>query len=108
VTQESEDLALPTWPTCIARGCAGVCVEGRKACLAHVDGRTRKAILASLRPGTPLDLRGTPVSAELLGGILRAMRAKDGTAVLGKAQFERAQFTAYGRCGFARWRRGRA
>jgi hypothetical protein len=93
MTQESEDLALPTWPTCIARGCAGVRVEGRKACLAHVDGRTRKGILASLGPGAPLDLRGTPVSAELLGGILRAMRAKDGTAVLGKAQFERAQFT---------------
>jgi uncharacterized protein YjbI with pentapeptide repeats len=83
----------PDWPTCSTSSCMGVCVEGQRACLAHVDVQVRKTILAALQPGASLDLRGMSIPPELLAQILDPLRSGDGSPTLGEARFDRAQFS---------------
>jgi hypothetical protein len=81
------------WPICNADGCIGVCRDGQEACLAHVGAQVRKAILAALKPGADLDLRGTPIDSELLDRLLAAVRPEAHPPELGTALFERAHFS---------------
>jgi uncharacterized protein YjbI with pentapeptide repeats len=82
----------PDWPTCSMKGCIGVRLVDEEACLAHVGPRTRKMTLATLHPGADVDLRGTPIDAELLNQLLAALRTEDGPPTLGSVRFECAQF----------------
>ena len=83
----------PDWPVCATVGCIGIRRDGQEDCLAHVSTQVRKAILAALKPGANLDLRGTPIDAELLSLVLAAVQSKDGPPSLAVVQFQRAQFT---------------
>jgi uncharacterized protein YjbI with pentapeptide repeats len=89
---EQEATRTPEWPVCGRSGCLGVRWNGQEECLAHVGAETRKTILAALKPGADLDLRGTPIDHELLDQLLAAVRPKDGPPTLGDARFDRAQF----------------
>jgi hypothetical protein len=89
---EQEATREPDWPTCGTEGCIGMRTDGQQDCLAHIGSQTRKTILAALEPGADLDLRGTPIDAELLSQILAALRPQDGHPTLGGARFDRAQF----------------
>jgi hypothetical protein len=90
---EHEVARMPDWSICDRDGCIGVRQDGQEACLAHVVSQIRKAILAALRPGTDLDLRGTPIDPELLGQVLAPLRSGHGPPTLGAVQFDRAQFS---------------
>lgn len=81
------------WPTCGTDDCIGVRRDGQEHCLAHVGSQARKTILAALKPGADLDLRGTPIDGELLAQLLAAVRPEDGPPALGRAVFVRAQFS---------------
>jgi hypothetical protein len=83
----------PDWPICATNGCIGVRCDGHELCLAHLGSETRETILAALKPGADLDLRGTPIDGELLSQLLAALRPEDGLPTLGDAQFDGAQFT---------------
>jgi uncharacterized protein YjbI with pentapeptide repeats len=58
-----------------------------------VSSETRKTILAALKPGADLDLRGMPIDVELLHQLLAAVRPEDGPPTLGEAWFHRTQFS---------------
>ncbi|GAA3500077.1 hypothetical protein GCM10019016_071820 [Streptomyces prasinosporus] len=63
-------------------------------CLAHFDDADRAAHLATLSPGTDIDHRGTPLTAELLDQLLAALR--DPTTAqprIGAARFSEAFFS---------------
>ncbi|EWC64314.1 hypothetical protein UO65_0358 [Actinokineospora spheciospongiae] len=64
---------------------------GAPLCLAHTDVGRVEAILARLRPGGEVDLRGTRLSADLLRRVLGGVRS-EGTPVLGDANFTEAVF----------------
>jgi len=93
VMTEQEVTWRPDWPLCGSSGCFGLRRGDQEGCLAHVSSEARGAILAALKPGADLDLRGTPMDRELLSQILVAVRPKDGLPTLGNARFDRAQFT---------------
>jgi uncharacterized protein YjbI with pentapeptide repeats len=95
MTAPTDSSAAPAWPTCqAADGCRGVQVGGSGACLAHLDESKLGGWLATLEPGSELDLRGTPIDPELLDQVLTALRPKDGSPTAGAAWFDRAQFHA--------------
>src|SRR5439155_17182434 len=41
-------------------------LTGHERCLDHLDSEELRAVLARLKPGDPLDVRGNPVSEQLL------------------------------------------
>jgi uncharacterized protein YjbI with pentapeptide repeats len=90
---EQKAIKMPDWPICVTDGCIGVRRDGQEDCLAHVGAQVRKAVLAALKPGADLDLRGTPIDSELLDQLLAAVRPEAGPPTLGNALFDRAQFT---------------
>jgi Pentapeptide repeats (9 copies) len=92
---EQEATRKPDWPICRTGGCIGVCRDSQEACLAHVASQTRNTILAALKPGVDLDLRGTPIDRELLSQLLAAIRPQDGPPTLGDARFDRAKFSGH-------------
>jgi uncharacterized protein YjbI with pentapeptide repeats len=79
--------------TCGAHRCSGLPIVGTTLCLTHAHEDVRQSFLNELRPGAPLDLRGTPINSELLDRILTSVRDEGGTPTLGKATFDKAQFT---------------
>src|SRR5215218_4442577 len=84
----------PPWPTCVAEeDCIGIRLQEQDRCLAHVDDAARKKFLASLAPGAPLDLPGTPINSELLAALLTPMCRPNGVPHLGVVRFARAQFS---------------
>jgi uncharacterized protein YjbI with pentapeptide repeats len=85
------------WPTCGMGGCIGVRRDGEEGCLAHVGAQVRKTILAAVKPGADLDLRGTPIDGELLNQLLAAVRPERGPPRLANAVFDRAQFNGTAR-----------
>jgi hypothetical protein len=80
------------WPACAKEGCVGRRIEVEKCCLAHVDDRARQAVLDALEPEADLDLRGTPISPELLEQVLAAVQTDDSRPRLGGVRFDGAQF----------------
>jgi hypothetical protein len=92
---EREAIRTPDWSVCGRSGCFGVRRDGQEVCLAHVGAETRKTILAALKPGAEVDLRGTPIDAELLDQLLAALRSDDGPPVPGDARFDRARFSGH-------------
>jgi uncharacterized protein YjbI with pentapeptide repeats len=95
VESQGTDRPSPDWSTCTGLDdCLGVRVQGEERCLAHIDSPVRKAFVASLKPKASLDLRGTPISADLMDSILAATQAKDKRSTIGDAQFDGAQFAA--------------
>ena len=83
-----------SWPTCGSPECPGVQLGREGACLAHADQQARKGFLATLRPGSDLDLRGTSLDQSLLSELLTALRGREAAPVLGYAKFDGAQFSA--------------
>jgi hypothetical protein len=98
---ESSSSTSPDWPHCghgatpdRPVGCRGVRVGDHTGCLAHLGEADRAAYLATLSPGSDIDHRGTPFTAELLAELLAALRdpATDRTQV-GNAAFDGAFFS---------------
>jgi uncharacterized protein YjbI with pentapeptide repeats len=77
----------------VEEDCIGIRLQENYACLAHADDPARKKVLASLAPGAPLDLRGTPINSELLTALLTPMCRANGVPELGVVRFTRAQFS---------------
>ncbi|MFD7462804.1 MULTISPECIES: pentapeptide repeat-containing protein [unclassified Streptomyces] len=64
------------------------------ACLAHVDGASRAAYLATLGPGADIDLRGTAFTEELLDELFDAVRdPATGNPTFGNVLFDNATFS---------------
>ncbi|MET8576685.1 pentapeptide repeat-containing protein [Streptomyces sp. NPDC005012] len=108
----SSSRTSPNWPHCghgatpaQPVGCRGVRVGDHVHCLAHLGEADRAAYLAALSPGSDIDHRGTPFTAELLDELLNALRdpATDRPRV-GNALFDGASFSdvaGFGRASFA-------
>jgi uncharacterized protein YjbI with pentapeptide repeats len=90
---EKDPTSELAWPICGTSGCIGVRRDGQQGCLAHVGLQVRNGILAALKPGADLDLRGTPMDSELLDQLLAAVRPEAGPVTLRNAAFDRAQFS---------------
>ncbi|MGW5847187.1 SAV_2336 N-terminal domain-related protein [Streptomyces sp. NPDC055254] len=89
----------PEWPHCglasssEAPGCLGIRPPGYGRCLAHLGHAEQEAFLATLGPGSPVDLRGTTFEHRLLQRVLDAVREPGTRRVrLGRAEFGRARF----------------
>jgi uncharacterized protein YjbI with pentapeptide repeats len=94
MTAPTDSPAAPAWPTCQAvDGCGGIRVGGHSACLAHLEESQLADWLATLRPGSDLDLRGTQVEANRLARLLTALHDEHGRPRLGDTWFGRAQFS---------------
>jgi len=94
MTAPTDSPAAPAWPTCqAADGCRGIRVDGSGACLAHLDESQLADWLATLGPGSDLDLRGTQVEAKRLDHLLIALQDEHGHRHLGTAWFHGAQFS---------------
>ncbi|MFD3803887.1 SAV_2336 N-terminal domain-related protein [Streptomyces sp. NPDC058619] len=75
------------------RACAGIRLPGGPGCLAHAAAPVREAYLRGLRPGTPVDLRGTTFEDGLLRRVLDALRdPATGRVAPGPAFFDHAHF----------------
>jgi hypothetical protein len=86
--------APPVWPTCQASdGCRGVRVSGRGICLAHLNESELASWLATLEPGSDLDLRGTDLAPQRLDRLLDALHDQHGHPLLGAVRFDEAQFS---------------
>ncbi|MFF0561957.1 pentapeptide repeat-containing protein [Streptomyces sp. NPDC004266] len=85
-------------------GCRGVHIDGHTACLAHLTDTDRDAYLASLAPGADIDLRGTPITADLLGRLLQAVRdPATERPRFGRAWFSEAWFCDEARFGWTQF-----
>lgn len=74
-------------------GCAGVRLPGDPRCLAHAAAPVREAYLRGLRPGMPVDLRGTTFEGGLLRRVLDALRdPATGRVTPGPCSFDHAHF----------------
>lgn len=75
------------------RACLGIRLPGGPSCLAHAAAPVRESYLGGLRPGAPVDLRGTTFEYGLLRRVLEALR-EPGTGRLapGPAAFDHAHF----------------
>ncbi|MFD3543679.1 SAV_2336 N-terminal domain-related protein, partial [Streptomyces sp. NPDC058662] len=90
----------PDWPHCglvtsdsDASGCPGILLPGFGSCLAHLPDAEQEVFLATLGPGSPVDLRGTTFRHRLLQRVLDAVREPGTRRVrLGRAEFGRARF----------------
>ncbi|WP_225842954.1 pentapeptide repeat-containing protein [Streptomyces albus] len=77
-------------------GCRGIRV-GAQRCAAHLSSQERDAWLGGLGPGADVDLRGTPVTGELLAQVCARLRpAEGGGPRFGNADFSEARFTETG------------
>ena len=87
-THADDEVPAPSWPTCSH-------VEGYDdKCLAHLKPDQLDQALQRLHPGADLDASGTPISAELLAQILRAVQGDDGRPTFGgRVSFAQAHFT---------------
>ncbi|MGW6980228.1 SAV_2336 N-terminal domain-related protein [Streptomyces sp. NPDC054932] len=86
------------WPTCgfeaaESAACSGIRLPGYERCLAHLEGEQQSSYLAGLRPGAPLDFRGTTFANGLLPRLLTALELRPpGPVRLGPAAFDLAHF----------------
>src|SRR6266540_3088321 len=100
------------WDTCAEDDCIGVRLPAAAWCLAHAHEQAPDACDAELKrigeEGT-VDLRGVPISAELLGRLLNAAPHEDNRPAFATCQFDGATFqdlarfggvTFHGRAGF--------
>jgi Pentapeptide repeats (9 copies) len=76
-----------------ADGCHGVQVGGSDACLAHLNLSKLVDWLATLQPGSHLDLRDTQVEGGRLARLLIALHDEHDCPRLGDAGFDGAQFS---------------
>jgi Pentapeptide repeats (9 copies) len=104
MTAPTDSPAMPAWPTCqAADGCRGVRVGADGACLAHLDDSELAGWLATLGPGSDLDLRGTQIGDERLARLLDALHDEHGHPCLGTSRFGEAQFTGNAEFGEAQF-----
>lgn len=76
-------------------GCRGVTIGDTGRCLAHAADTVRGGYLGGLTPGADIDLRGTLITAEVLGPLLDAVRNPEtGAPEFGNAAFSAAEFGA--------------
>ena len=94
-----------SWQPCPHPGCSAVGIGTGGECLAHLDEKGLRLILAEIEHGRPLDARGVTVSSDLLGRVLSsAPTDPDGRSVLRAARFDKATFCEsadFGRVVFA-------
>ncbi|HWM00913.1 MAG TPA: pentapeptide repeat-containing protein, partial [Actinophytocola sp.] len=85
----------PAWPTCRRDDdCIGFRIDRADSCLAHLRAEEQIEFLRGLEPGGGLDLRGTPLTAELVARLVDAMYDGGASrAVLGSVRFEHAKFS---------------
>jgi uncharacterized protein YjbI with pentapeptide repeats len=94
MTAPTDSPTARAWPTCQAvNGCRGIQVGDSDACLAHLDESQLADWLATLGPGSHLDLRGTQVEAMRLTRLLTTLHDEHGRPCLGDTLFEGAQFS---------------
>ncbi|MCX4682712.1 pentapeptide repeat-containing protein [Kitasatospora purpeofusca] len=101
--------AIPSWPHCGEGasaadpvGCKGIHVGTGGRCLAHMPPTDRAAYLATLAPGSDIDLRGTTIDGPLLNDILTAcIDPAVGKPCFGRANFAAVTFTGIPRFGSA-------
>ncbi|MFD3680724.1 SAV_2336 N-terminal domain-related protein [Streptomyces sp. NPDC058613] len=75
------------------RACAGIRLPGGRGCLAHAAAPVRESYLRGLRPGAPVDLRGTTFEGGLLRRVLDALRDPGtGRVTPGPCSFDHAHF----------------
>jgi hypothetical protein len=77
---------------------------GSGGCLAHMDKSELADWLATLSPGSNIDLRGTQLGTERLDRLLTAVRDEHGNTRLGNVRFSEAQFigdTSFGGAQFS-------
>ncbi|UQX03695.1 pentapeptide repeat-containing protein [Streptomyces sp. RerS4] len=73
--------------------CGAIRLPGRAGCLAHLPPEEQDAYLATLTPGSSVDLRGTAFDGGLLRRLLDAVRdPRNGSPRVGTALFTRARF----------------
>lgn len=83
------------WPTCTTNSCAGVRLPGKRRCLAHAEAANRLLALEAITDGDPVDLRGVPLDARLLGQIVDALPVGVGGAkIWEQARFDGARILA--------------
>lgn len=95
----SDDPAVD-WPRCGYQGgatdpagCGGIRLPNHPWCLAHAAESEQATYLGRLRPGLPVDLRGTTFADGLLELVLRSLRDPlTGHVRMGTATFDRAHF----------------
>lgn len=111
---------VPNWPYCgVDRnltdpvGCRGIKTPGYAYCLAHLSPADRAAYLATLSPGSDIDVSGTTFTEELLAELTRALTDSQArwprfrTAIFtaavfqGVAPFSRSSFSGPARFGSA-------
>ncbi|MBW8482030.1 pentapeptide repeat-containing protein [Actinomadura parmotrematis] len=88
-------LTAMSWPRCtVAHGCTGRAAGPFDGCVAHLRPEQFQRLLAGLRPGADLDLRGVTVPPGPLAALLRAVTGPDGRPHLGRTRFEGALLPA--------------
>ncbi|MEU4295058.1 hypothetical protein AB0E63_43130 [Kribbella sp. NPDC026596] len=89
-------MAQPTdvsWTTCEEAGCIGIRLAEGRMCLAHANPEMQAEALLLVRETGTIDVRGVPITRELLKQVLDACpRGSDGQAVV-HARFGYATFT---------------
>ena len=94
MTDQAQDGVRVSWPLCrlASRGCRGIVVSPNKECWEHLAPRQWSKALSRLRPGSPLDMRGTRLTSEILGEILARLQPSEDVVRFGVAQFDHARF----------------
>ena len=98
VTSPDDQVPTPRSKTCASKQedgespCPGRKADGFEHCLAHLESAELDQVLQRLKPGADLDASGTPIDADLLAQILRAVGDEDGRPVFGRVSFAGARF----------------
>jgi uncharacterized protein YjbI with pentapeptide repeats len=84
-------IASLDWPRCTIGSCAGAQAHPYERCLAHLAADELDHVLAALRPGVHVDVRGVVATASLVRRLLAGARDDRGPR-LGRARFDYAVF----------------
>ncbi|GAA3953920.1 hypothetical protein GCM10023085_40570 [Actinomadura viridis] len=83
-------MLMAPWPDCAVSGCAERSFAPYPGCLGHLTPDELADLMAGLRPGADLDLRGVTVPERVLTTLLEAVTGPDGHPHLGRSRFEGA------------------
>jgi hypothetical protein len=81
------------WPSCSQDGCIGIRLDAGGRCLAHAAADERKAELKRIGETGEIDMRGVPITKELLDRVMAAVqRDANEQPLLTGSRFGRATF----------------
>lgn len=80
------------YPACIDPACSGIQLPEGDRCLAHAGEVTRDAFLSGALVVAELDLRGTPLSRELVQRVVNQFFNPHAQKIIGRARFDHAKF----------------